>query len=65
MENNYRIFIVSLVFAILTVFIFSNLSGEISVIGLFPGFLLNWLLEQILIEIFNEPYFMLDNHFVF
>ena len=41
--------------------IFSNLRVEIALIGLLPGFLLNWFVEQMLIEIRNEPYFELGD----
>lgn len=41
--------------------ILTNLQGEFRIIGLFPGFWLNWFVEQVLIEILREPYFSLDN----
>jgi hypothetical protein len=62
MKHNFRIFILSLFLAFLMVSIFSFLGGEISTLGLFPGFMLNWFIEQLLIEIRNEPYFMLGNY---
>lgn len=61
MKNNFRIYITSLILAFLVVFLFSSFSGEISFIGLFPGFMLNWLIGQLLIEILNEPYFILGD----
>jgi hypothetical protein len=62
MKNNFRIFGISLFVAFLTVYIFSVLGGEIATLGLFPGFMINWFIEQLLIEIRNEPYFMLGDY---
>ena len=62
MKHNFQIFILSLFLAFLMVSIFSIASGEISTLGLFPGFMINWFIEQLLIEIRNEPYFMLSNY---
>jgi len=62
MKHNFQIFILSLFLAFIVVSIFSILSGEISILGLFPGFMINWFIEQLLIEIRNEPYFVFGNH---
>lgn len=62
MKNNFRIFVISLIFAFLIISCFSNLTGEISTLALFPGFMFNWFLEQLLIEILKEPYFILGNY---
>ncbi len=62
MKNKFRVFITPLILAFLVVFLFSSINGEISLIGLFPGFMLNWFTEQLLIEILNEPYFLLGNY---
>ena len=62
MKNNLRVFIISMILAFLIVSFFSSLSGEISTLGLLPGFMLNWFIEQLIIEILNEPYFMLGDY---
>ncbi len=64
MKNNFRVFIVSLLLTFLTVSFLSNLDGEVATLGLFPGFIFNWFIEQLLIEIRDESYFELGNYSV-
>lgn len=44
------------------VFLFANLNSEIFTLVFLPGVMLNWFVEQLIIEIINEPYFNLGNY---